>query len=51
MPRKQKTYKVVGAAPVTVDAQTYHQGDEFDAHEKDVAFLLEIGAIETTKKD
>lgn len=49
MPRKKRTYKVVGDAPITVGSKTYHKGDEFDAQDSAVAFFLQIGAIKEVK--
>ena len=49
MPRKKKTWKLVGAAPVEVDGKTYYPGDTFEASEGEVAFLVQIGAVEVKK--
>lgn len=51
MPRKKKTYRVVGEAPVDINGKTYRKDDEFEAsldkaHED---FLVGVGGLEVVK--
>lgn len=49
MPRKKKTYEVVGTTPVLVDGKYHQPGDTFESAEE-VSFLLGVGALKEKKK-
>lgn len=51
MPRKKKTYRVVGEAPVDINGKTYRKDDEFEASldKAQEDFLVGIGGLKVVK--